>query len=282
MRMIVVTLLACVFQGLQLTRALGPPLAAVCSRNDTERSREHALGKKVLGLISGRGSFCMEFACSPCACVGSHRVNGTEADYEYEEITLERGNSGLGFSIAGGTDNPHIGEDPSIFITKIIPGGAAAQNGRLRVNDCIVRVNDTDVREVTHSGAVEALKEAGGLVRLCIRRRRSLAERIMDIKLVKGPKGLGFSIAGGVGNQHVPGDNGIYVTKIIEGGAAHKDGRLQIGDKLVAVNASCLEQVTHEEAVAALKSTPDVVYLRVAKHSSLFINDNFPPPDVTN
>ncbi|XP_027883175.1 disks large homolog 4-like isoform X4 [Xiphophorus couchianus] len=209
-------------------------------------------------------------------------VNGTEADYEYEEITLERGNSGLGFSIAGGTDNPHIGEDPSIFITKIIPGGAAAQNGRLRVNDCIVRVNDTDVREVTHSGAVEALKEAGGLVRLCIRRRRSLAERIMDIKLVKGPKGLGFSIAGGVGNQHVPGDNSIYVTKVIEGGAAHKDGRLQIGDKLVAVNASCLEEVTHEEAVAALKSTPDVVYLRVSKHSSLFINDNFPPPDVTN
>ncbi|XP_053179124.1 disks large homolog 1-like [Scomber japonicus] len=209
-------------------------------------------------------------------------VNGTEADFEYEEITLERGNSGLGFSIAGGTDNPHIGEDPSIFITKIIPGGAAAQNGRLRVNDCIVRVNETDVREVTHSGAVEALKDAGGLVRLCIRRRRSLTERIMDIKLVKGPKGLGFSIAGGVGNQHVPGDNSIYVTKIIEGGAAHKDGRLQIGDKLVAVNASCLEEVTHEEAVAALKSTPDVVYLRVAKHTSLFINDNFPPPDVTN
>uniref|UniRef100_A0A3Q3M5U6 Discs large homolog 1-like protein n=1 Tax=Mastacembelus armatus TaxID=205130 RepID=A0A3Q3M5U6_9TELE len=211
-----------------------------------------------------------------------HTVNGTEADYEYEEITLERGNSGLGFSIAGGTDNPHIGEDPSIFITKIIPGGAAAQNGRLRVNDCIVRVNETDVREVTHSGAVEALKEAGGLVRLCIRRRRSLTERTMDIKLVKGPKGLGFSIAGGVGNQHVSGDNSIYVTKIIEGGAAHKDGRLQIGDKLVAVNGTCLEDVTHEEAVAALKSTPDVVYLRVAKHTSLFINDNFPPPDVTN
>lgn len=43
-----------------------------------------------------------------------------------------QGNSGLGFSIAGGTDNPHIGEDPSIFITKVIPGGAAAQDGRLR------------------------------------------------------------------------------------------------------------------------------------------------------
>ncbi|XP_053294105.1 discs large homolog 1-like protein isoform X6 [Pleuronectes platessa] len=209
-------------------------------------------------------------------------VNGTEADYEYEEITLERGNSGLGFSIAGGTDNPHIGEDPSIFITKVIPGGAAAQDGRLRVNDVILRVNEADVRDVTHSRAVEALKEAGSLVRLYVRRRKPVSEKVMELKLVKGPKGLGFSIAGGVGNQHIPGDNSIYVTKIIEGGAAHKDGRLQIGDKLLAVNSACLEEVTHEHAVTALKNTPDVVYLKVAKPNSVFMNDSFAPPDLTN
>uniref|UniRef100_A0A671UA79 Disks large homolog 1 n=1 Tax=Sparus aurata TaxID=8175 RepID=A0A671UA79_SPAAU len=209
------------------------------------------------------------------SCLSS--VNGTEADYEYEEITLERGNSGLGFSIAGGTDNPHIGEDPSIFITKVIPGGAAAQDGRLRVNDVILRVNEADVRDVTHSRAVEALKEAGSLVRLYVRRRKPVSEKVMEIKLVKGPKGLGFSIAGGVGNQHIPGDNSIYVTKIIEGGAAHKDGRLQIGDKLLAVNSACLEEVTHEHAVTALKNTPDVVYLKVAKPNSVFMNDSFAP-----
>lgn len=48
-------------------------------------------------------------------------------------FSLPQGNSGLGFSIAGGTDNPHIGDDPGIFITKIIPGGAAAEDGRLRL-----------------------------------------------------------------------------------------------------------------------------------------------------
>uniref|UniRef100_A0A4W4G7M3 Uncharacterized protein n=1 Tax=Electrophorus electricus TaxID=8005 RepID=A0A4W4G7M3_ELEEL len=213
---------------------------------------------------------------------GLFPVNGTEADYEYEEIILERGNSGLGFSIAGGTDNPHIGEDPSIFITKIIPGGAAAQDGRLRVNDCILRVNDVNVRDVTHSKAVEALKEAGCIVRLYIRRKKTSGEKVVDIKLVKGPKGLGFSIAGGVGNQHIPGDNSIYVTKVIEGGAAHKDGRVQIGDKLIAVNSACLEEVTHEDAVAALKNTTDVVYLKVAKPTSVFMSDSYAPPDVTN
>ncbi|XP_033001956.1 disks large homolog 2 isoform X22 [Lacerta agilis] len=209
-------------------------------------------------------------------------VNGTEIEYEFEEITLERGNSGLGFSIAGGTDNPHIGDDPGIFITKIIPGGAAAEDGRLRVNDCILRVNEVDVSEVSHSKAVEALKEAGSIVRLYVRRRRPILETVVEIKLFKGPKGLGFSIAGGVGNQHIPGDNSIYVTKIIDGGAAQKDGRLQVGDRLLMVNNYCLEEVTHEEAVAILKNTSDVVYLKVGKPTTIYMTDPYGPPDITH
>ncbi|XP_057176911.1 disks large homolog 2 isoform X17 [Triplophysa rosa] len=209
-------------------------------------------------------------------------VNGTEIEYEFEEITLERGNSGLGFSIAGGTDNPHIGDDPGIFITKIIPGGAAAEDSRLRVNDCILRVNDTDVSEVSHSKAVEALKAAGSIVRLYVRRRRPMLETVTEIKLIKGPKGLGFSIAGGVGNQHIPGDNSIYVTKIIDGGAAQKDGRLQVGDRLLMVNNYTLEEVTHEEAVVILKNTSDVVYLKVGKPTSVYLSDPYGPPDITH
>ncbi|XP_058267093.1 disks large homolog 2 isoform X32 [Hemibagrus wyckioides] len=209
-------------------------------------------------------------------------VNGTEIEYEFEEITLERGNSGLGFSIAGGTDNPHIGDDPGIFITKIIPGGAAAEDGRLRVNDCILRVNEVDVSEVSHSRAVEALKVAGSIVRLYVRRRRPMLETVVEIKLIKGPKGLGFSIAGGVGNQHIPGDNSIYVTKIIDGGAAQKDGRLQVGDRLLMVNNYTLEEVTHEEAVAILKNTSDVVYLKVGKPTSVYLSDPYGPPDITH
>ncbi|KAG9339006.1 hypothetical protein JZ751_024404 [Albula glossodonta] len=235
---------------------------------------------------------------------GSPYVNGTDGEMEYEEITLERqielgwehtaatvmafimergggdsrqlhvclilpasnhsGNSGLGFSIAGGTDNPHVGDDPSIFITKIIPGGAAAQDGRLRVNDCILFVNEVDVREVTHSLAVEALKEAGAIVRLYVLRRKPAAERVTEIKLIKGPKG-----------KHIPGDNSIYVTKIIEGGAAHRDGRLQIGDKILA-------DVMHEDAVGALKNTAEVVYLRVAKATNLYLTNTYNPPDITS
>ncbi|KAM4768160.1 disks large homolog 3 isoform X9 [Corvus hawaiiensis] len=217
-----------------------------------------------------------------CTCSSRdwyEQMNGSDGMFKYEEIVLERGNSGLGFSIAGGIDNPHVPDDPGIFITKIIPGGAAAMDGRLGVNDCVLRVNDVDVSEVVHSKAVEALKEAGPVVRLVVRRRQPPPETIMEVNLMKGPKGLGFSIAGGIGNQHIPGDNSIYITKIIEGGAAQKDGRLQIGDRLLAVNNTNLQDVRHEEAVAALKNTSDMVYLKVAKPGNIHLNDMYAPPD---
>ena len=60
---------------------------------------------------------------------------------------------------------------------------------------------------------------------------------IAEIDLLKTENsGLGFSIAGGIGNQHIPGDNGIFITKIIEGLAAEKDSRLSVGDRLLAVS----------------------------------------------
>uniref|UniRef100_A0A8C7RM51 Discs large MAGUK scaffold protein 3 n=1 Tax=Oncorhynchus mykiss TaxID=8022 RepID=A0A8C7RM51_ONCMY len=238
-------------------------------------------GPKVNGnTAGGQAGWWPECTCSNREWYD--QVNGSDGMFKYEEIILERGNSGLGFSIAGGMDNPHIPDDPGIFITKIIPGGAAAMDGRLGVNDCVLRVNEVDVSEVVHSRAVEALKEAGPVVRLLVRRRQAPPETILEINLLKGPKGLGFSIAGGIGNQHIPGDNSIYITKIIEGGAAQKDGRLQTGDRLLAVNNIILQDVRHEEAVAALKNTSDMVYLKVAKPGPVHLNDMYAPPDYSS
>lgn len=100
------------------------------------------------------------------------QVNGDD-EWEDEEIILERGTAGLGFSIAGGTDNPHIGDDTAIYITKLIPGGAASTDGRLRINDCILQVNEVPVINVPHAVAVDALKKAGNTVRLVSLRLRN-------------------------------------------------------------------------------------------------------------
>ncbi|NXP83887.1 DLG2 protein, partial [Passerina amoena] len=187
------------------------------------------------------------------------------------------GNSGLGFSIAGGTDNPHIGDDPGIFITKIIPGGAAAEDGRLssipdlsgKVKEYVICISEKKYSKFT----LYMLLFHFSLVFYVV--------LLMFCFVISFP-GLGFSIAGGVGNQHIPGDNSIYVTKIIDGGAAQKDGRLQVGDRLLMVNNYSLEEVTHEEAVAILKNTSDVVYLKVGKPTTIYMTDPYGPPDITH
>jgi len=181
-----------------------------------------------------------------------------------EEIVLVRGGAGLGFSIAGGTDNPHIDEDPSIYITKIIPGGAAHHDGRMQVGDIILKVNHVDTVAVEHVTAVNALKSAGEEVRLRIKKVKP-TETILNIELHKGDTGLGFTIAGGTDNQHEANDTGIFVTKIIPGGAAQIDGSLEVGDKILEVNDNSLVNTTHENAVLVLKSTGQDVKLKVSR-----------------
>ena len=50
--------------------------------------------------------------------------------------------------------------------------------------------------------------------------------------------GLGFSIAGGHGNQHVLGDDGIFTTKVIPGGAAEEDATLAVGNRIMQVGVA--------------------------------------------
>ncbi|EEC14694.1 discs large protein, putative [Ixodes scapularis] len=129
----------------------------------------------------------------------SNRITSDHSEVPPEE---PKGGAGLGFSIAGGTDNPHIGEDPSIYITKLIPGGAAAADGRLHiaggignqhvpgddgiyvtkvmeggaahldrrleVGDKLVAVGDVNLESVTHEDAVATLKNTGDQVVLTV------------------------------------------------------------------------------------------------------------------
>lgn len=49
-------------------------------------------------------------------------------------------------------------------------------------------------------------------------------------------QGLGFSIAGGQGHApFVTGSDGIFISRITEGGIAQRDGKIQVGDRVIAV-----------------------------------------------
>lgn len=48
------------------------------------------------------------------------------------------------------------------------------------------------------------------------------------------------------------------------------------------MNNYSLEEVSHEEAVAILKNTSDVVYLKVGKPTNVYLSDPYGPPDITH
>ncbi|XP_068617031.1 PDZ domain-containing protein 2 [Brachionichthys hirsutus] len=86
---------------------------------------------------------------------------------------------------------------------------------------------------------------------------------VWKMHLVKGPEGLGMQITGGRGSKRSP--HGIIIAHVEEGGAIHRDGRLHAGDELLMINGQSLVGLTHQEAVAILRSSTGVVRLVVAR-----------------
>ena len=87
------------------------------------------------------------------------------------------------------------------------------------------------------------------------------------IRMKKTKSGLGFSIAGGVGNEHIKGNDGIFITKISPHGAADRDGRLESGDQIISVNNELVSRMTHDEVVVKFMQVGSIVNLKVAREN---------------
>ncbi|XP_074237025.1 inaD-like protein isoform X8 [Saimiri boliviensis] len=81
----------------------------------------------------------------------------------------------------------------------------------------------------------------------------------MIIEISKGRSGLGLSIVGGKDTPL----NAIVIHEVYEEGAAARDGRLWAGDQILEVNGVDLRSSSHEEAISALRQTPQKVRLVV-------------------
>ncbi|KAG7309719.1 hypothetical protein JYU34_004211 [Plutella xylostella] len=76
---------------------------------------------------------------------------------------------------------------------------------------------------------------------------------LVHTTLIRDGAGLGFSIAGGKGSPPYREDSdAIYISRISPQGAAAKDGKMMVGDKVVSINGVDMESARHEAAVALL------------------------------
>uniref|UniRef100_A0A8C5I5U2 Protein scribble homolog n=1 Tax=Gouania willdenowi TaxID=441366 RepID=A0A8C5I5U2_GOUWI len=199
---------------------------------------------------------------------GNH-LSRMEDEYPIEEVILEKSGGPLGLSIVGGSDHashPFGINEPGVFISKVIPNGLACQSG-LRVGDRILEVNSIDLRHATHQEAVRALLANKQEIRMLVRRDPS-PPGMQDVEIQKQPgEKLGISIRGGAkghaGNPFDPTDEGIFISKVSSCGAAARDGRLQVGMRILEVNNHSLLGMTHTEAVRVLRAVGDSLLMLV-------------------
>ncbi|GAB0093092.1 protein lap4 [Sergentomyia squamirostris] len=79
-------------------------------------------------------------------------------------------------------------------------------------------------------------------------------------------QGLGFSIAGGRGSPpYKDGSDGIYISRLTDGGLAHKDGKIMIGDRVLAINGVDMTSAHHDYAVQLLTDSQRFVRLVVQR-----------------
>ncbi|XP_064910924.1 protein scribble homolog isoform X39 [Columba livia] len=194
---------------------------------------------------------------------------GLEDQYPIEEIQLVKAGGPLGLSIVGGSDHsshPFGIHEPGVFISKVIPRGLASRSG-LRVGDRILEVNGTDLRHATHQEAVTALLSSAQELTVLVRRDPP-PPGMQEICIEKAPgEKLGISIRGGAkghaGNPFDPTDEGIFISKVSSSGAAARDGRLQVGMRILEVNQQSLLGMTHTEAVQILRGVGDALLVLV-------------------
>lgn len=209
---------------------------------------------------------------------GNH-LGRMEDEYPIEEVNLVKSGGPLGLSIVGGSDHashPFGVNEPGVFISKVIPHGLACQSG-LRVGDRILEVNTTDLRHATHQEAVRALLANKQQIRMLVRRDPS-PPGMQEVVIQKQPgEKLGISIRGGAkghaGNPFDPTDEGIFISKVSSSGAAARDGRLDVGMRILEVNNHSLLGMTHTEAVRVLRSVGDSLVMLVC--------DGFDPQKVS-
>ncbi|XP_031624890.1 protein lap4 isoform X3 [Contarinia nasturtii] len=189
-----------------------------------------------------------------------------------EEVILPKNKGSLGFSIIGGTDHscvPFGANEPGIFISHVVPGGVAADCGKLRMGDRLLKVNDIDVTSATHEEAVKQLLRPGDEIKLTIQ-HDPLPVGFQNILLVKNEnERLGMHIKGGLGGQRGnpldPNDEGVFVSKINSSGAARRDGRLKVGMRILEVNGTSLLGASHQDAVNALREAGNEIQIIVCK-----------------
>uniref|UniRef100_A0A8C3A1Q6 Discs, large homolog 5a (Drosophila) n=1 Tax=Cyclopterus lumpus TaxID=8103 RepID=A0A8C3A1Q6_CYCLU len=228
-------------------------------KNDALRELKE-LKEKMESQLEKEARFCQLMAHS------SHdsAIDTDSLEWETEVVEFEKNRDdmdlkALGFDIAEGVNDPYLPGDCGIFVTRVDKGSIA--DGRLRVNDWLLKINDMDLTNKDRKQVVKAVLNGGGLINMVVRRRKSLGGRLVTpihINLV-GHKDSGIGL-----------ESGVFVTALVQGSPAAREGSLTVGDRLIAINGIALDNKSVTECEALLRSCRDSLSLSLMKVGPFF------------
>ncbi|KAL6434628.1 hypothetical protein ACFW04_006164 [Cataglyphis niger] len=174
-------------------------------------------------------------------------------------ICLDSDRDDLGLILVGGRDSPYYPNDTGVYVAQVAQGSAF--DGKLRLNDCIVRVNNVDCTSVSTRVILETLRSSTmNPATLIVKRRRMTRRPLRTTQLSIGTVPHGITL-----------ELGIYISKISPGSLAAKDGNLAVGDRVLNINSKPMDTVTtaHEAMAILNDDTVDVLTITTLKGISI-------------
>ncbi|KAF6125824.1 multiple PDZ domain crumbs cell polarity complex component [Phyllostomus discolor] len=214
---------------------------------------------------------------------------------ELHMIELEKGRSGLGLSLAGNKDRSRM----SVFIVGIDPNGAAGKDGRLQIADELLEINGQILYGRSHQNASSIIKCAPSKVKIIFIRNKdavsqmavcpgntvealsstsenlqnkeaepsvATSEAAVDLSSFKNVQHLELpKDQGGLGIAISEEDtlSGVIIKSLTEHGVAAKDGRLQVGDQILAIDDEVVVGYPVEKFISLLKTAKTTVKLTI-------------------
>uniref|UniRef100_A0A8B9UGU1 Multiple PDZ domain protein n=1 Tax=Anas zonorhyncha TaxID=75864 RepID=A0A8B9UGU1_9AVES len=185
---------------------------------------------------------------------------------ELHMIELEKGRTGLGLSLAGNKDRSRM----SVFIVGIDPNGAAGKDGRLQIADELLEINGQMLYGRTHQNASSIIKCAPSKVKIIFIRNKDAVNQMA----VCPTKSIESCTSGTLQNQEDQGGlgiaiseedtiNGVVIKSLTDHGAAAKDGRIKVGDQILAVDDEIVVGYPVEKFISLLKTSKTMVRLTI-------------------
>ncbi|KAE8632899.1 hypothetical protein XENTR_v10001709 [Xenopus tropicalis] len=216
---------------------------------------------------------------------------------ELHMIELEKGKTGLGLSLAGNKDRSRM----SVFIVGIDPNGAAGKDGRLQIADELLEINGQILYGRSHQNASSIIKCAPSKVKIIFIRNKDAVNQmavcpvkatepsfpnssafsnleveeesvpspvlplnvgsfknVLHVELPKDQGGLGIAIS------EEDTVNGVVIKSLTDHGAAAKDGRIKVGDCILAVDDEPVVGDPIEKVICLLKKAKTTVKLTIS------------------